>query len=73
MAFILVVDDEANQRLVLEQALLTVSDTWQIQCAGSIQEALDILETSVPDLLITSSWSNVKGFRSGRMYIVSGK
>ncbi|HEU5089584.1 MAG TPA: response regulator [Roseiflexaceae bacterium] len=53
MAFILIVDDEANQRLVLEQALLKVSDTWQIQCAGSIQEALDILETSVPDLLIT--------------------
>lgn len=24
------------------------------------------------DLLITSSWSNVRGFRSGRMYIVAG-
>lgn len=27
----------------------------------------------VPDLLVTSSWSNIKGFRSGRMFLISGK
>lgn len=25
------------------------------------------------DLLVTSSWSNVRGFRSGRMYVISGR
>ncbi len=25
------------------------------------------------DLLVTSSWSNVKGFRAGRMYVISGR
>ncbi|MBC7898068.1 MAG: FG-GAP repeat protein [Cytophagaceae bacterium] len=25
------------------------------------------------DLLLTSSWSNIKGFRSGRMFVISGK
>lgn len=25
------------------------------------------------DLLVTSSWSNVNGFRSGRMYVISGR
>jgi CheY-like chemotaxis protein len=53
MAFILIVDDEANQRLVLEQALLAVSETWRVRCASSVQEALAILELSTPDLLIT--------------------
>lgn len=33
----------------------------------------DVDGDGVPDLLVTSSWSNVKGFRSGRMYIISGK
>ncbi|HEX6316573.1 MAG TPA: FG-GAP-like repeat-containing protein [Gemmatimonadaceae bacterium] len=25
------------------------------------------------DFLVTSSWSNIRGFRSGRMYVISGK
>ena len=25
------------------------------------------------DLLVTSSWSNIRGFRSGRMYVISGR
>ncbi len=33
----------------------------------------DVDGDGIPDLLITSSWSNIKGFRSGRMYIISGK
>jgi len=27
----------------------------------------------VVDLLVTSSWSNVNGFRSGRMFVISGR
>jgi hypothetical protein len=33
----------------------------------------DVDGDGVPDLLLTSSWSNVNGFRSGRMYLISGK
>lgn len=33
----------------------------------------DVNRDGVIDLLVTSSWSNVNGFRSGRMYIISGK
>jgi hypothetical protein len=33
----------------------------------------DVDGDGFPDLLVTSSWSNVKGFRSGRMFIISGK
>jgi hypothetical protein len=33
----------------------------------------DVDGDGVNDFLVTSSWSNVKGFRSGRMYIISGK
>ena len=33
----------------------------------------DVDGDGVIDLLLTSSWSNVNGFRSGRMYIISGK
>lgn len=32
----------------------------------------DVNGDGLVDLLITSSWSNVNGFRSGRMYIVAG-
>ncbi len=32
----------------------------------------DVDGDGIIDLLITSSWSNVKGFQSGRMYIISG-
>jgi hypothetical protein len=33
----------------------------------------DLDGDGVVDLLVTSSWSNVHGFRSGRMYVISGK
>ena len=33
----------------------------------------DVDGDGVVDLLVTSSWSNVKGFRSGRMYVISGR
>jgi hypothetical protein len=33
----------------------------------------DIDGDGVVDLLVTSSWSNVNGFRSGRMYVISGR
>ena len=33
----------------------------------------DVDGDGVVDLLLTSSWSNVNGFRSGRMFIISGK
>jgi hypothetical protein len=33
----------------------------------------DLDGDGVVDLLVTSSWSNVNGFRSGRMYVISGK
>jgi hypothetical protein len=33
----------------------------------------DVDGDGVIDLLLTSSWSNVNGFRSGRMFIISGK
>jgi hypothetical protein len=32
----------------------------------------DVDGDGIVDLLVTSSWSNVKGFRSGRMYIIAG-
>lgn len=33
----------------------------------------DIDGDGVVDLLVTSTWSNVKGFRSGRMFVISGR
>ena len=33
----------------------------------------DVDGDGVIDLLLTSSWSNIKGFRSGRMYLISGR
>ena len=33
----------------------------------------DVDGDGVIDLLVTSSWSNVNGFRSGRMFIIAGK
>ena len=33
----------------------------------------DIDGDGIGDLLVTSSWSNINGFRSGRMYVISGK
>jgi two-component system, response regulator YesN len=50
---ILIVDDEANQRLMLEQALRALAFGWTIATAASGQEALDSLALHQPDLIIT--------------------
>ena len=50
---ILIVDDEANQRLMLEQALRTLAADWTIITAASGQEALDALARRPLDLIIT--------------------
>lgn len=50
---ILIVDDEANQRLMLEQALRALGDTWVIKTAATGQEALAYIGTRPPDLIIT--------------------
>jgi hypothetical protein len=33
----------------------------------------DVDGDGVPDFLVASSWSNIRGFHSGRMYIISGR
>jgi CheY-like chemotaxis protein len=50
---ILIVDDEANQRLMVEQALRALADDWLISTAASGQEALEALALRTPDLIIT--------------------
>jgi CheY-like chemotaxis protein len=50
---ILIVDDEANQRLMVEQALRALAFDWTISTAASGQEALDSLAQHMPDLIIT--------------------
>jgi two-component system, response regulator, stage 0 sporulation protein F len=50
---ILIVDDEANQRLMLEQALRSLDVSQRIATAGSVREALDWLAQHTPDLIIT--------------------
>lgn len=50
---ILIVDDEANQRLMLEEALRSLAKGWQISTAASAQEALEAMEQRIPDLIIT--------------------
>jgi len=50
---ILIVDDEANQRLMLERALYTLAADWSITTAASGQEALDAVSLHAPDLIIT--------------------
>ncbi|SRR6266511_886046 len=50
---ILIVDDEANQRLMVEQALRALSFDWSISTAASGQEALAALTLCAPDLIIT--------------------
>lgn len=50
---ILIVDDESNQRLMLEQALCTLASDWLICTVASGQEALEALALGVPDLIIT--------------------
>jgi two-component system response regulator YesN len=50
---ILIVDDEANQRLMVEQALRALAFDWSISTAASGQEALEALALYPPDLIIT--------------------
>ena len=50
---ILIVDDEANQRLMVEQALRALAFDWIISTAASGQEALEALALRPPDLIIT--------------------
>ena len=50
---ILIVDDEANQRLMVEQALRALAFDWVISTAASGQEALEALALRPPDLIIT--------------------
>ena len=50
---ILIVDDEPNQRFILEQALKMLADTWQIIVVTSAIEALVQIERQLPDLIIT--------------------
>jgi two-component system, response regulator, stage 0 sporulation protein F len=50
---ILIVDDESNQRLMVEQALRALAYDWLISTAASGQEALESLALSAPDLIIT--------------------
>lgn len=33
----------------------------------------DVDGDGVPDLLVTSSWSNINGFRTGRMFLIAGE
>jgi CheY-like chemotaxis protein len=50
---ILIVDNEANQRLMLEQALRAIAADWSITTAASGSEALDAAALRPPDLIIT--------------------
>src|SRR5688500_10838456 len=50
---ILIVDDEANQRLMVEQALRALAYDWSISTAASGQEALEALALRPSDLIIT--------------------
>ncbi|MDZ4718518.1 MAG: response regulator [Roseiflexaceae bacterium] len=50
---ILIVDDEPNQRFILEQALQMLADTWKIIVVTSAIEALAQIEQQLPDLIIT--------------------
>lgn len=50
---ILIVDDEANQRFIVEQALRTMASDWAIATVSSVSEALNALDGSTPDLIIT--------------------
>jgi CheY-like chemotaxis protein len=50
---ILIVDDEANQRLMVEQALRALAFDCMITTAASGEEALESLAQRSPDLIIT--------------------
>lgn len=47
----------------------TPGDTFGFDATG----IGDVNSDGVPDFLLTSAWSNVKGYRSGRVFVISGK
>ena len=49
------------------------AERWEHLAHAEIADRLDADGDGVVDLLLTSSWSNVNGFRSGRMFVISGK
>lgn len=51
--FILIVEDEQNQRLILEEALRTVNPQWSVRSVSSACDALALLDYYIPDLIIT--------------------
>jgi CheY-like chemotaxis protein len=50
---ILIVDDEPNQRMILEQALHMFDADWTVIAAKSASEALEMIDRQMPDLIIT--------------------
>jgi CheY-like chemotaxis protein len=50
---IFIVDDEPNQRFILEQALSMLAGDWQIFVAATAHEALDQIARYSPDVIIT--------------------
>lgn len=51
--FILIVEDELNQRIILEEALRTVTPQWSVRSVASACDALALLDHYIPDLIIT--------------------
>ncbi|GAB4193875.1 MAG: response regulator [Roseiflexaceae bacterium] len=50
---ILIIDDEPNQRFMLEQALRTLDANVRIATVATGQEALELAASDQPDLIIT--------------------
>ncbi|NOK59671.1 MAG: response regulator [Chloroflexi bacterium AL-W] len=50
---ILIIDDEHNQRLMLEQAFQVLKYNWHIATVATGQHALEFLSQSTPNLIIT--------------------
>ncbi len=50
---ILIVDDEPNQRFILERALHMFNPNWQTVATATGSEALEAIEKQLPDLIIT--------------------
>jgi len=54
--------------------LMTVTGNVPGETLGFDSTGLgDVNGDGVPDLLVTSAWSAINGFRSGRVFIISGR